>query len=362
MDVPALTADAGFPGTEAPRTEAWGLVGTTASTGSDGPALILQGHIDVGPPGDLAKWAGDPFDPRVEGDVIHGRGACDMKAGVIANLMAIRALRAADVRLAGQVALHSVVSEEDGGLGAFGTLARGHRGDACVITEPTSGNAMTANAGALTFTLRVPGRATHGSTRYMGVSAIDAFLPVYRALAELEAQRNSSVDPMMTDYEIPYPIAVGVVRSGDWASTVPDLLIAEGRYGVAIGEQVAEARAMFEQHIREVCAADPWLSDNPVTVEWTGGQFASGRMPDGDPLLPLTQAAWADVTGGESRQVGAPYGSDLRLYTGEGIPTLQFGPGAAYHAHSPIEQVRVDEIERVAQALVLMVLRSVGTR
>jgi acetylornithine deacetylase len=91
-----------------------------------------------------------------------------------------------------------VASEEDGGLGAFGTLARGHTGDACIITEPTGGALMTANAGALTFRVDVPGRATHGSTRYAGVSAVDAYLLIHRALAGLEARRNAGADPLMS--------------------------------------------------------------------------------------------------------------------------------------------------------------------
>ena len=107
----ALRADPGFPGSEAPRDEAWGLVGTTG--GDDGPTLILQGHVDVVPPGDLATWDGDPFVPRVTGDLVHGRGACDMKAGLTAHLAALAAIRAAGLRLRGQVAVHFVVGEED---------------------------------------------------------------------------------------------------------------------------------------------------------------------------------------------------------------------------------------------------------
>lgn len=70
--------------------------------------------------------------------------------GVVACLAAVRAVRAAGIRLRRPYALHVVVGEEDGGLGAFGTLKRGHRGAACVIAEPTSGTITTANAGALT--------------------------------------------------------------------------------------------------------------------------------------------------------------------------------------------------------------------
>ncbi len=362
VDLPGLRAHPRFPGTEAPRTEAWGLVGDTRPHG-DGPSLILQGHVDVVPPGDPARWEGDPFRPRVEGDTVHGRGACDMKAGVVAILAALAAMNSAGVRLRGRVSAHFVVSEEDGGLGAFATLERGHTGNACVITEPTSGALMTANAGALTFRVDVPGRATHGSTRYAGVSAIDAYLPIHRALARLETRRNTGADPLMFDYPVPYPLSVGTVRSGDWASSVPDLLVAEGRLGVRLDEDPALARAELEACVAEACADDPWLRTHPATVTWPGGQFASGRLAAGHPLAALVGAAHADVTGAaRPPERGAPYGSDLRLYTGAGIPTLQYGPGDVRLAHGPREQVRVSEVVTVTRALVLATLRSVGTR
>ncbi|SMC84111.1 ArgE/DapE family deacylase [Lentzea albidocapillata] len=361
MDLPGLRAHDDFPGGEAPRTEAWGLVGNTRSHG-DGPTLILQGHVDVVPPGDLTQWQGDPFRPRVEGDVVHGRGACDMKAGVVAILAALAAIRAASATPRGQVSVHFVVSEEDGGLGAFGTLQRGHTGDACIITEPTGGALIIANGGALTFRIEVPGQATHGSTRYAGVSAIDAYLPIHAALARLEARRNAGADPLMSAYPVAYPLSVGTLQAGDWASSVPDLLVAEGRLGVALGEEPAQARAELEACVAEACASDPWLRAHPAVVTWPGGQFASGRLPAGHPLADLVGDAHADVTR-RARPVeqGAPYGSDLRLYAGAGIPTLQYGPGDVRLAHGPQEQVSVSEVVTVTQALVLATLRTVYT-
>jgi len=282
---------------------------------------------------------------------------------VVAILAALAAIRAVGTKLRGQVSAHFVVSEEDGGLGAFGTLERGHTGDACIITEPTSGALMIANAGALTFRIEVPGRATHGSTRYVGVSAIDAYLPIHHALARLEARRNDVRDPLMAEYPVPYPLSVGTVQAGDWASTVPDLLVAEGRLGVQLGEDPAHARAELELCVAEACADDPWLRSHPAAVTWPGGQFASGRLPTGHPLADLVGAAHADVTGSSRPdERGAPYGSDLRLYSGAGIPTLQYGPGDVRLAHSPQEQVRVSEVVTVTRSLVLATLRSVGTR
>ncbi|QER84861.1 ArgE/DapE family deacylase [Streptomyces tendae] len=362
MDLPALRADPEFPGTEAPREEAWGLVGTTPD-GGDGPTLILQGHVDVVPPGDLAAWDGDPFVPRVTGDVVHGRGACDMKAGLAAHLAALAAIRAAGIRLRGRVAAHFVVGEEDGGLGAFGTLRRGHGGDACVIAEPTAGTLITANAGALTFRIRVPGKAAHGSSREQGVSAVDAYLPLHGALAALEAERNRDPDPLLAEYPIPYGLSVGTLRAGDWASSVPDLLVAEGRLGVRLGEDPARARAALERCVAEACAADPWLRGHPATVTWPGGQFASGMLPQGHPLAGVVAAAHTDATGGPApRRRGATYGSDLRHYAGAGIPALQYGPGDIAVAHSEREHVSVREVVEAARTLVLTVLRTVGTK
>ncbi|CCK28325.1 peptidase dimerization domain-containing protein [Streptomyces davaonensis JCM 4913] len=361
MDLDALRSDPSFPGSEAPRDEAWGLVGTTGD--EDGPILILQGHVDVVPPGDLAAWDGDPFVPRVTGDLVHGRGACDMKAGLVAHLAALAAIRAAGVRLRGRVAVHFVVGEEDGGIGAFGTLRRGHRGDSCVIAEPTGGSVITANAGALTFRIAVPGKSAHGSSREQGVSAIDAYLPLHAALARLEAERNRNPAPLMAEHPIPYGLSVGTVRAGDWASSVPDLLVAEGRLGVRLGEEPADARAEFERCVAEACAGDAWLREHPAVVTWPGGQFASGALPDGHPLADLVREARSDAVGdGKPPVRGATYGSDLRLYSGAGVPTLQYGPGDIQVAHSARERVSVREVVDVARTLVPVILRSVGTR
>jgi acetylornithine deacetylase len=359
LDLQALRRDPRFPGTEADRIEGYGLVGTTGGDGS--PGVILQGHVDVVPIGDRTKWEHDPFAGRVEAGRLHGRGACDMKAGVAANLGVIRALRRSGLTLEKPLALHSVVSEEDGGLGAFATMLRGHGGEVAVITEPTSGRLVTATAGALTFELTVPGRAAHGSTRYEGFSAVDAYLPLHTAIRDLEAERNTDVEPLFGDNPMPYPISVGVLRSGDWSSSVPDVLTAQGRYGVRLGEDPAVARAAFEQAIARAADGDPWLLDHPPVVTWPGGQFASGSLAPGHPLVEEVQSAVRDTGGAAPAPTAAPYGSDLRLYAGLGqIPTLHYGPGDVRFAHAPREQVDLDEVVAVARALTLLAVRRCG--
>lgn len=358
-----VLAEPDFPGVEVERTEAWGLVGRLAGSG-DGPSLMLNGHIDVVPPGDLATWTDAPFSGTVRGGALHGRGSCDMKAGLVAALWAVRALRRSGVRLGGDALLASVQGEEDGGLGSYSLLRRGWRADACVIPEPTSLDLVPANAGALTFRLRVPGSATHASRRADGVSAIEKFQLVWRALADLERRRNADVHPLFSRWPIAYPLSIGVVRSGDWPSSVPDLLVAEGRLGVALDEPVTAARAALEEAVADACADDPWLAKYPVTVEWWGGQFASGRLPEGSDLLERMRSAHTSVTGRPpSGTWGAPYGSDLRLLTGiGGIPTLHYGPGDASLAHGPDENVPLDEVATCARALAVLALDHCGVR
>jgi acetylornithine deacetylase len=284
-----------------------------------------------------------------------------MKAGAAANLAVARALAASGLTLERPFAVHAVVSEEDGGLGAFATMLRGHRGEAAVITEPTSGNVVVANAGALTFELRVPGRAAHGSARLEGHSALEAFWPVHAAIAALERERNRDPDPLFDGNPLPYPISIGRVRAGDWASSVPDLLVAEGRLGVLLDEPPADARAALERAVRDAGARDPWLRDHPVEVSWPGGQFGSGRIDATHPFVGEVVGAVRAVEGRDVALAGAPYGSDLRLYQGiGGIPTLHYGPGDVRLAHGPREEVDVAELVRTTRTLAVLAVRRCG--
>ena len=163
------------------------------------------------------------------------------------------------------------------------------------------------------------------------------------------------MDPLFGDFTLPYALSVGIVRTGDWASSVPDRLSAEGRYGVRLDEDVAEARAALERAVAEAAARDPWLRDHRPQVTWDGGQFASGRLPADHPLIEEVATAAADTHGARPVAAAGPYGSDLRLLLGlGGIPTLQYGPGAAEDAHAPRERVSIQETLDVARSLLVL--------
>lgn len=373
MDLEKITADPLFPGQEVERERGLGVLGIWRGTGSE-PALLINGHTDVVPPGDLNAWSGDPFTPRettLNGEnVIMARGACDMKGGLIAAFAAVKHLRERGFTPRGDLLFAPVIGEEDGGLGTYSLITEGlprfynlddHSIMGAIIPEPTSLAAISANGGALTFRLLVHGAAIHASRRTEGVSAIEKFYPIYQALTDFEMKRNIDVDPRMQRWPIAYPISIGTVHSGDWASTVPDLLIAEGRFGVALGEDTATAQQEFEECIAQACSRDTWFAQNPVEIQWWGGQFASGQTEPDSQIIKNLAKVHEQITNIPLEEYGAPYGSDLRLLTGlAGIPTVQYGPGDAGVAHAPNEYVQVSELVTTARVVAELIQTSIG--
>lgn len=360
---------------EVARTEATGVVGSVGEPARPGAGrdLLLNGHIDVVPPGDEGAWASSPWLADVRGGRVYGRGTADMKGGLCCALFAAKAVRDAGVRLKGRLSVASVVGEEDGGTGTLGMLLRGHRADGAVIVEPTDLRVVAAQAGSLMFRLIVPGRAAHGSVRDEGVSAIEKFLPLFGAIRRLEAERCGAeatagrpadhARDLFEQFRLPWPIEVGTIRAGDWASNVPATLIAEGRYGLALGEDPGTARCAFEDAIARAALDDPWLREHAPQVEWWGGRFDPAVTDRGHPIVTTVVGAVASVAGAAPPIEGVPYGADMRLLVNVGgIPTVLFGPGDIRVAHTPDEFVPVAQLRAATEALVLTALRFCGVR
>jgi acetylornithine deacetylase len=346
---------------EIDRDQAVGVVGRVGAGSGHvgGPTLVLNGHVDVVPAGDLDRWTVPPWEATVRDGRVYGRGSVDMKGGLCCALAAIRAIRDAGARLEGTVLIQSVIGEEDGGLGTLAAIERGHTGDAAIVLEPTELMVAPAQAGAMNFRLTVPGRGAHGALRAEGVSPLDRFLPLYAAMRAFEAARNRDVDdPLFADYEIPFALCIGTLRSGIWASTVAESLTCEGRLGVAIGEEPEAVRRAFAAVIDDAARTDPWLRDHPPTLEWWGGQFDPAAIPVDHPIVTTVAAAHHEASGRAAVVRGMPYGADMRLLVNQGrTPTVLYGPGDVRRAHAPDEFVPISDLETATRTLVLTILR-----
>ena len=358
----AIRQDPDWPGDEVARTMLPVVIGRAGRPGAF--RLVLSGHVDVVPAGDPATWTGDAFSGEVRDGRLYGRGACDMKGGIAAILGAVRALgvTGALAALQGELIVALVPSEEDGGQGTLAAIRVGVTGDLCVIAEPSSLDVVVAHAGAITFRLTVPGKAAHASRRTEGVSALDNLQTLVRALAVDEKRRNQDeTEPLMTALGLPYPTIVGKVSGGEWASTVMDRVVAEGRYGVRLGQTPEAAADELRACIRATCADDSFLAANPATVEIAGARFGSARVA-ADHALPAGLIATARaVTGRRPKALGVPYGADMRLFINVGdTPCVIFGPGDVRLAHGANESVPLGEVEACARVLAAWVANELG--
>ncbi|NKB89047.1 MAG: ArgE/DapE family deacylase [Acidobacteria bacterium] len=345
---------------EIDRKEALGLVGSMGT--GEGRSLILNGHVDVVGAGIEADWTVPPWELTRRDGRAYGRGAVDMKGALTCAVGAVRALRLADVRLAGTLSIQSVVGEEDGGTGTLATVRRGHTGDAAIVLEPTQLQIAAAHCGALCFRIEVRGLAAHGCVRDEGVSAIDKAVPLLVALRDLEAQRNARLEhPLYRDTANPLPIAVGTIQGGDWPSTVPDSVTLEGRCGVAPGESLASVRAEFEAAVATVAAGDEWLREHSPVVIWFGGRFESAEIAPGSAIVKILAGAADCATGVTPAVCGVTYGADMRILNNiAGIPTVMFGPGDVRQAHAPDEYVSLEDLAACTRALVVAAMRYCG--
>ena len=322
------------------------VVGRRAGSGGGGASILLNAHIDTVEAGNPKEWTEDPFSGVVRGGRVYGRGSCDMKGGLVTHMAALRALGDCGLDLLGDVTVAATVGEEDGGLGALATVLRGYRADAALITEPTRLALVPAQGGSLVFRLTVRGRAVHGAVRGRGVSALEKFVPIFEGLRELEREREATLShPLYRDIEEKVPLNVGLVRSGNWASTVPESLVAEGRAGMIPGEGLGEVKALVAGRVAEVAARDPWLREHPPLVEWIGGQFAPAEVPVDSPIALALARAHKGVTGGAPPVEAVTYGADMRHFVlFGGMPCVMYGAGDVGVAHAPDESLDVGEL------------------
>ena len=339
----------------------YNILGNWQNDGS-GKSLILNGHVDVVPTGPPENWNESPWSGKVIKNKIYGRGSCDMKAGLSASIFAVDILKRLGYSPNGNVQIQSVVGEESGGCGTLANIVNGFTAEGAVILEPTSLRICPIQSGALTFEITINGKATHAATRWEGVSAIEKFELIHQAIQELEKDRHQLFHVQYYENsDRVAPINIGTIRSGDWHSTVPEKLTAEGRLGVFPGESASEARTALEDAIGNTATKDKWLSKEPPLIKWIEGQFESGQTSVEHPLVNTLLGCHQSVTNDNGQLEGVTYGSDLRLFTNyANIPTVLYGPGDVCKAHSANEYVEIEHVLIVVEVIANLIVRWCG--
>jgi acetylornithine deacetylase len=320
-----------------------------------GRSLILNGHVDVVSPEPAALWSGDPYDARVEGEWMYGRGAGDMKSGLAAMVGAVRGLRRLGLVPRGKVQLQSVVEEECTGNGALACVLAGHTADAAILTEPTRAAIWNAQVGVLWFQVRVLGAPVHAGDADEGANAIEASYAVIGALRELEAELNVSPPPLYAAYPHPIHLNVGMIRGGDWPSTVAGECVTHCRLALYPGERVEALKERVEQTVATLAASRPELSRLRIEVLYEGFQCQGYELAPDAPLITGLAAACARATGHAPPLFASTATTDARTFQLYGdTPAVCFGP-LAENEHGVDERVHLPSVTATAQAIALFI-------
>jgi acetylornithine deacetylase len=283
-----------------------------------GRSLTFNGHIDVVPVGVERNWSYDPWGAVVEDGRMYGRGAADMKAGVVAMLGALRVLR--DVPLRGRLCVETVIEEECTGNGAAACRARGPRTDAALIPEPFNHLALEAQVGVLWATVVVEGKAAHAERADQADNAFLKALPVVEAIRALEREVNA-------DSGMRLNFNVGMVRAGDWASSVPEECELSVRLAAPPGADLEAVKSRFEAAVAG------------ARVEWRGFHAHGFSLSRDEPIFDVLGRAHSSVHGAPLEYLAFTGTTDARAFVvHDDTPATCYGPIGG-NLHAPDEWV-----------------------
>lgn len=321
------------------------------------PGLLFLGHSDVVPAG--TGWKQPPFEPYVRDGRLFGRGSTDMKGGLAAVLVALKALKDAGADLPGNAALACTVDEEDLGVGirAYTPDALADPSfsySACVVAEPTDLETVIGCRGDSYIELKVTGKSAHSGRPADGRNAIDAAAKILELVREDHTRLQAEQDPMLGAGSW----NIGLIRGGTGTSMVA------AECSVSLDRRLMpddDAQLILDKLRGRISQAgidsDGISVEAEVTMEMPGF-----RTPDNHPLVANSVAALADagvgstISGWTAACDGGFIARDL------GIPAIVMGPGGLNdQAHQVNESVSIAELVAAARAYALMCLRHSGT-
>ena len=322
-----------------------------------GRSLLFNGHLDVVPTGPTSLWQHDPYSPWVADGWLHGRGAGDMKGGLVCALIAFKALRALGLQPAGVVGFNAVLDEENTGNGTLATVhalrtaigrAKLADFDAVIIPEPFGETLMAAQVGVSWLQVTLTGRPAHVAYKQQGLNPIDAAMALMASLRELEAAWNAPErrHPAFADHPHPINFNLGRIEGGEWNSSVPctcTLGLRIGYFpGVAPDDAVAEVAALIRARAH---ALNPGLQ---VQITTQGHRSPGCVYPLDTPAMQALDAAHAAVNGQPARRLACTATTDGRHFAlATDLPVTNYGP-LARDIHGIDEAVSLDSMQRVA--------------
>ena len=333
----------------------------------DGRVLVLNGHCDVVPPGNLEKWDFNPFCGEIRNGKILGRGTSDMKTGLAGLLFVMGILSDEKIDLGGQIVLTVVPDEEvSGAWGSKWLVESGTiKGDACLIAEPTGYfNCEIGQKGSCWIKLSVNGTPAHGSlSPFVGDNAIVKLMRVLERLDKIrdivprydeETARVMEESRTMAERLLEAKgarhvlnhctVNFGKINGGTKVNMVPDHAEAEVDIRIPLGVTTAMVEDAVDLIIRE------------AGVEGVTYDFGWKSEPNSTPQnAEIVEAVAKNVEDVWKESLNRTYqwaSSDARFFRYAGIPTLQYGPANLEGVHAYNETVDVQDVVNAAKVYI----------
>jgi succinyl-diaminopimelate desuccinylase len=325
----------------------------SASYGHGNRTFYFHGHYDVVP-----AQSEEQFKPHRKDHFLFGRGACDMKGGIVSMLYAILALRECGMELDGKINLVLVPEEETGGARGSARLEQqgilGKNGVGMLLAEPTSGVVWNANRGAISLRVRVLGKSAHVGLQHQGENAFERMHSVVERFQELKLE----VERRATRLNV----GVGQTRNsilmlGGQSGGGTNFNVVPESCWFTIDRRINPEESLAEEKARliEVLKAS---QRRGIPLDWETlqeGSTASSRDEEasGQGLAKAIQ----EVTGTPARFELCPGLLETRFYAAQGIPSYAYGPGLLSVAHGPNEYVDLRRVIECAGIYALTAMK-----
>jgi succinyl-diaminopimelate desuccinylase len=323
------------------------LIATLKGKGG-GQTLMLNGHLDTV---EAENMVVPPFEGKVDGEKLVGRGAVDMKGALAAFVVAGEAIQRLGVELKGDLIISGCVDEEGKGAGGQ-AMAKSLEGvDGAIVGEATGMKIGVAHKGLTFITLHTYGRATHGSTPHLGVNAITGMVKVLNAIdselpRRLEAKRHKALGAPTYN--------VGVIRGGYRPNVVPDRCEIEVDRRMVPGETVESVLAEMESVLDVARSEDASLKVDAQALDWAK---AVPMEISRDEKIVQSIVKCLQASGRQAEVSTVPYWTDASSFVNlAGIPTVVFGPGDIGQAHSATESIDVEELVEYSKLIASVAL------
>jgi succinyl-diaminopimelate desuccinylase len=330
---------------------------------ADGPTLMFEGHTDVVTPGDPAQWTDPPFAATIRSGRIYGRGANDMKAGLVCALAALKAIVQSGVRLRGSLLLGALCDEEGEMIGVKHFVEAGWADQisAAIVCEPEENHLCIAQKGVMWVRVVIQGVMAHGAMPLTGVNSAYPAAAFLAAVQELERQEIARLGrhEFLGQPSITPTIVMSPPRGqGDAQNNVmpgATEIVLDCR--LIPGQSPEELTTGLESLLRAVTAADPQLH-SALTVLEVRHPTATDRNAA---VVQAMASAFQDLTGQAPIYGGVPGSTDgTILHARKGIPIVTCGPGDIHIPHHVDEWVSIEEIQLAVRLYALAAVRYLG--